>query len=71
MQETYRGDVLQKIAGIAFIVGGVLTLAFNALFPRADDPTVISQVLQSYADAEMLSQLSFLGTSSSAGRAWR
>ena len=60
-QEKYQGDVLQKIAGLAFIVGGVLTLVFNALFPRADDPSVVTQVLQKLADNETLSQLSFLG----------
>ena len=60
-QEKYQGDVLQKIAGLAFIVGGVLTLVFNALFPRADDPSGVTQVLQKLADNETLSQLSFLG----------
>ena len=60
-QEKYQGDVLPKIAGLAFIVGGVLTLVFNALFPRADDPSVVTQVLQKLADNETLSQLSFLG----------
>lgn len=61
-QESYRGDVLQKIAGLGFIVGGILTLVSNAIFPRPDDPSVMAQVLESYADNETLSQLSFLGT---------
>ena len=60
-QGSYRGDVLQKIAGLGFIVGGILTLVSNALFPRANDPSVVSQVLKSFADNETLSQLSFLG----------
>ncbi len=60
-QESYRGDVLQKIAGLGFIVGGVLTLVFNALFPRADDPSEVAQVLTAYADGETLTQLSFVG----------
>ena len=38
-QEPYKGDILQKIAGIAFIAGAVLTWVFNALFPRASDLT--------------------------------
>ena len=60
-QESYGGDVLQKIAGLGLIVGGILTLASNAIFPRADDPSVVAQVLETYADNEMLSQLSYLG----------
>ena len=34
-QTIAKGDVLQKIAGLGFIVGGILTLVSNALFPRA------------------------------------
>ena len=60
-QESYRGDVLQKIAGLGLIVGGILTVVSNAIFPRPDDPSVLAQVLESYADNEMLSQLSYLG----------
>ena len=60
-QENYRGDTLQKIAGIGFILGGILTVVFNAIFPRADDPSVVTQALASYADNETLSQLSYLG----------
>ena len=60
-QESYRGDVLQKIAGLGLIVGGILTLVSNAIFPRADDPSAVVQVLNMYADNETLAQLSFLG----------
>lgn len=60
-QESYRGDVLQKIAGLGLIVGGILTVVSNAVFPRADDPSIVAQVLQEYAANETLSQLSFLG----------
>jgi len=60
-QESYRGDVLQKIAGLGLVVGGILTVVSNAIFPRADDPSVVVQVLESYADNETLSQLSYLG----------
>ena len=45
-QESYRGDVLQKIAGLGLVVGGILTLVSNAIFPRADDPSVVVQVLE-------------------------
>ena len=60
-QESYRGDVLQKIAGLGLIVGGILTLVSNAIFPRADDPSAVVQVLDMYADNETLAQLSYLG----------
>ncbi len=45
-----KGDVLQRIAGISFIVGAVLLLVFNILAPRVSDPTDMKQVLQSIAD---------------------
>ena len=33
--ETYKGDVLRKIAGVSFIFGAILTGVLDALFPRA------------------------------------
>ena len=59
-QETYKGDVLQKIAGIGFIVGAVLTTVFNVLYPHADDPSDVSQVLTELADNETFSLIVFL-----------
>jgi hypothetical protein len=44
-----KGDVLQRIAGISFIVGAVLLLVFNILLPRVTDPTDMQAVLQSIA----------------------
>ena len=43
--ETYKGDVLQKIAGVSFIVGTILTGVFNAIFPRVSDPDNVQSVL--------------------------
>ena len=40
-----KGDVLQRIAGIAFIVGGIATLVANALLPRAADPGIVAERL--------------------------
>ncbi len=60
-QEPYKGDVLQKIAGIAFIAGAVLTGVFNALFPRADDPSDVPEVLAKLADDETFTKIAFLG----------
>ena len=33
-----KGDVLQKIAGLAFIIGAILVIAGNAAIPRDADP---------------------------------
>ena len=61
LPESDRGDASQKIAGIALIAGGILTLVFNVIFPRADDPNVMTQVLQALARNEALSILVYLG----------
>ncbi|MBI4234027.1 MAG: hypothetical protein HY686_06260 [Chloroflexi bacterium] len=47
-----KGDVLQRLAGIMFVVGGILTLVFNFLYPRASDPTFdnVQLTLQAIAD---------------------
>ena len=55
-----KGDVLQRIAGVSLVVGGILLIVFNALFPRADDPSDIPQVLTKLADNETLTLLTFL-----------
>ena len=60
-EETYKGDVLQKVAGLAFIVGAILTGVLNALFPRADDPSVVTDVLEALADDETFARVAFLG----------
>ena len=56
-----KGDVLQRIGGIGFIIGGVLTLVFSALYPRADDPANTQQALARLAENEGLSAIVFLG----------
>ncbi len=56
-----KGDVLQRLGGIAFIIGGVLTIVFGPLFPRADDPANTQQVLTKLAENEGLSTIVYLG----------
>ncbi len=56
-----KGDVLQRIGGIAFIIGGILTLVFSALEPRPDDPANTQQALSRLAENEGLSNIVFLG----------
>ena len=60
-QEIVKGDVLQRIAGVSFIVGAILLIVFNVLFPRADDPSDTQQVLTKLADNEPFSLIVFLG----------
>lgn len=46
-----KGDVLQRIAGVSFIVGAVLLAVFNAVLPRAGDPANFEKVIQKIVDA--------------------
>lgn len=45
-----KGDVLQRLAGLSFIVGAILLIVANALFPRAADPSDAAQYVQKIAD---------------------
>ena len=56
-----KGDALQRLASIALILGGILTLAANAAFPRADDPDSLLSSVMNFADNEVLSQITLLG----------
>ncbi len=56
-----KGDVLQRIGGVGFIIGGILTIVFSALFPGPDDPANTQQALARLADNEALSTIVFLG----------
>jgi hypothetical protein len=49
------------IVGAAFIIGGIATIVFNVLFPRADDPADIPQALTTFGENEVLRQICFLG----------
>lgn len=60
-QQEGQADVLQRIASIGFILGAVLLIVFNILFPRADDPSNAQQVIAKLADNETLAQIVFLG----------
>ena len=60
-ESSTKGDVLQRIAGVSFIVGGILLLVLNALFPRADDPSDTQQVLTELADNETFVLVIFMG----------
>ena len=56
-----KGDSLQKIAGVSFILGSILMVVGNALLPRNSDPTDIVEIIQQYADnAGGLTEILFL-----------
>jgi hypothetical protein len=45
-----KGDVLQWLARPSLIVGGIVLIVFNVLFPRVDDPDDKMMLVQSIAD---------------------
>lgn len=62
MQQTIqKGDALQRIAGIALIIAAIAIGVFNALLPRADDPSQVQQVLTKLGENERLAQCVYLG----------
>ncbi len=56
-----KGDVLQRLTATGLIVGGLLTLVANAVFPRADDPSSVASWVAKAAENEVLTQLAALG----------
>ena len=60
-EETYKGDVLQKLAGVAFILGAILTGVFNALFPRVSDPGDVTTMLTKLGNNDTLAQIDNVG----------
>ncbi len=55
-----KGDVLQRVAGIGFVVGGIATVGANALFPRAADPGIIAERLTTAGENESLQRIALL-----------
>ncbi len=49
-QETYKGDLLQKIAGLSFMVGTLLLVVFGLLHPT-EDLEDLSATIQNIADS--------------------
>jgi hypothetical protein len=59
-QGIVKGDVLQKIASIGFIVGAILLVIFSVLEPRVSDPSDTSAVLQKFGENETLTEACLL-----------
>jgi len=56
-QGIVKGDVLQRIGSVGFIVGAILLVIFNALFPRVGDPSNVQEVLKKWGEQEALTQI--------------
>jgi hypothetical protein len=59
-QGIVKGDILQKIASIGFIVGAILLVIFSVLQPRVSDPSDTAAVLQKFGENETLSEVCLL-----------
>ncbi len=55
-----KGDVLQRVASIGFVVGGIATVGANALFPRSADPGIIAERLTTAGENESLQRIALL-----------
>jgi len=56
-QGIVKGDVLQRIGSVGLIVGSVLVVIFNLLFPRVTDPSNTQAVLRKWGEGEVLTQV--------------
>jgi len=56
-QGIVKGDALQKLGSIGFIVGAILLVVFNILFPRAADPSNMQEALKNWGEQEVLTQV--------------
>lgn len=54
-------DGWYRIAGAALVIGGVATIALNAIFPRAEDPADVVAVLTTMAEHDVRQKVSFIG----------
>lgn len=59
-QGIVKGDVLQKIASIGFIVGAILLVIFSVLEPHVSDPSDTQAVLQKFGENETLTEACLL-----------
>lgn len=60
VKDIIKGDTLQKVGSAGFIIGAVLLIIFNILYPRPADPSSTQSVLRTMAEHKFLTQLSQL-----------
>lgn len=56
-QGIVKGDALQRIGSVGFIVGAILLIISNALFPRVGDPSNAPELLKKWGEQEALTQI--------------
>ncbi len=59
-QGVLKGDALQRITGIGFVVGAIGTLVGNAIFPRSDDPSSVTSRMAEIGGDETLAVIAAL-----------
>lgn len=60
-QSTTKGDVLQRIGGVGLVIGGILTIVANLLFPRPEDPSNPASLVKAFADDPDRARIAFFG----------
>lgn len=56
-QGIIKGDALQKLGSIGFIVGAILLVIFNILLPRVSDPSNVQEMLKRWGEQAVLTQI--------------
>jgi hypothetical protein len=59
-QGIVKGDVLQKIGSVGFIIGAILLVIFSVLEPHVSDPSDTQAVLQKFGENETLTEACLL-----------
>jgi len=56
-QGIIKGDSLQKLGSAGFIIGAILLVIFNVLFPRPSDPSNVQEMLTKLGEQQVLAQI--------------
>jgi len=56
-QGIIKGDTLQKLSSAGFIIGAILLVIFNVLFPRVSDPSNLQEALKNLGEQEILAKI--------------
>ncbi|MBI4312743.1 MAG: hypothetical protein HY681_13320 [Chloroflexi bacterium] len=61
VQQAYKGDVLQRIAGVGFIISAIVSIAANILAPRPEDRGDVALSVAKLAENPDTAKLAFFG----------
>ncbi len=59
-QAQSKGDVLQRIGGVGLVLGGILIIVGNVIFPRADDPASAAATFKAYGENPDMTRIAVL-----------